>query len=127
MVTHLTLVDSLNSLNSCSLSTNIRSIHIILHHECLAFTNGDWTALRTLSTLPLLNSLRLLLYNMLNPPGNTSCEVIAETALTVADFGFYFRDVIIIVMLKLIMTWIWFIRNTLYSLNVYEIALLVYH
>ncbi len=91
MVTHLTLVDSLNSLNRCSLSTNIRSIHITLHHECLAFTNGDWTALRTLSTLSLLNSLCLLLYNMLNPPGNKSCEVIAETALTVADFGFCFR------------------------------------
>ncbi|CAF3140209.1 unnamed protein product, partial [Rotaria sp. Silwood2] len=91
MVTHLTLIDSLDALNSRSLSTNIRSIHIILHHECLDFASGDWTALRTLSTLPLLNSLRVLLYNMLNPPDDTSCKVIAETALIVADFGLCFR------------------------------------
>ena len=91
LVTHLILIDSLDSLNSRSLSTNIRSIQLILHHECLTFTSGDWTALRTLSNLPLLNSLRVLLYNMLNPPDDTSCEVIAETALMVSDFGFCFR------------------------------------
>ncbi|CAF1375226.1 unnamed protein product [Rotaria sordida] len=91
MVTHLTLIDSLDALNARSLSTNIRSIQIILHHECLDFASGNWTALRVLSTLPLLNSLRVLLYNMLNPPDDTSCKVIAETAMTVADFGFCFR------------------------------------
>ncbi len=89
--THLILIDSLDSLNSRSLSTNIRSIQLILHHECLAFTSGDWTALRMLSNLPLLNSLRVILYNMLNPPDDTSCEVIAETASMVTDFGFWFR------------------------------------
>lgn len=91
MVTHLTLIDSLDSLNSRSLSTNIRSIQIILHHPCLDFTNGDWIALRTLSALPVLKSLRVLLYDMLNPPDDTSCEIIAETALMVIDFGFCFR------------------------------------
>lgn len=91
MVTHLTLVDSLDSLNSRSLSTNIRSIQIILHQECRAFTNGDWTALRAVSALPLLKSLRVYLYDMRTPPNHTSAEIISKTALTVANFSLCFR------------------------------------
>jgi len=35
IVTHLTLIDSLDALNTRLLSTNIRSIRIILHCQCL--------------------------------------------------------------------------------------------
>ncbi|CAF3361268.1 unnamed protein product [Rotaria sp. Silwood2] len=72
MVTHLTLIDSLNALNTC-------------------FTGDDWIALHILSTLPLLNSSRVLLYDMRNPTNDTSSEIIATTALKVIDFDFCFR------------------------------------
>ncbi|CAF2577417.1 unnamed protein product [Rotaria sp. Silwood2] len=91
MVSHLTLIDSLDALNTHSLLTNVRSIQIVFHHECLDFAIGDWTSLRTLADLPLLNSLRVVLYNMLSPPNNSSCIIIAETGLKITDFGFCFR------------------------------------
>ncbi|CAF1222618.1 unnamed protein product [Rotaria sordida] len=91
MVSHLTLIDSLDALNTHSLLTNVRSIQIVFHHECLNFAIGDWTSLRILADLPLLNSLRVVLYNMLSPPNNSSCIIIAETALKITDFGFCFR------------------------------------
>jgi len=90
-VSHLTLTDSLDSLNSCSRLTNIRSIQITLNHECLRFASGDWTAFRILSTLPLLISLRVLLYEMDVPPDDINCQIIAETASMVSDFCFCFR------------------------------------
>ncbi|CAM4978380.1 unnamed protein product [Rotaria socialis] len=90
-VTHLILTDSLDSLNSCSLSTSIRSIQITLHHKWLNLGNDDWNAFRKLSTLPMLKSLRVLLRNMHTPPDDASCQIIAETALMVSDFCFCFR------------------------------------
>ena len=90
-VSHLILIDSLYSLNCYSLSLNIRSIQIILHYQCLASTTVDWTILCALSTLPLLKSLRILLYNMRIPPDDTSCQIIAETAPLLSDFSFCFR------------------------------------
>jgi hypothetical protein len=90
-VSRLILTDSLDSLNSCSRLTNIQSIQITLNRECLHFVSGDWTAFRILSTLPLLISLRVLLYDMDVPPDDTSCQIIAETAVLVLDFCFCFR------------------------------------
>ncbi|CAF2725237.1 unnamed protein product [Rotaria sp. Silwood2] len=90
---HLSLIDSIDSLNSCSLSTNIRSIQIVLHYECLRFASGDWTDLRRLSILPLLKSLRILLYGMHIPPDSTDCKIIAETAPLLSDFSFCFRRI----------------------------------
>jgi hypothetical protein len=78
-------------LNSSFLSKNIRSIQITLHHQCLRFATGDWTALSKLSSLPLLNSIRVLLYGMHIPPNDTSCQIIAEAASTVSDFSLCFR------------------------------------
>ena len=60
-VSHLILIDSLDSLNCYSLSLNIRSIQIILYYQSLPCTTMDWTALRA------------LLYNMRIPPNDTSC------------------------------------------------------
>ena len=90
-ISHLILIDSLDSLNCYSLSLNIRSIQIILHYQSLPFTTVDWTALCVLSTLPLLKSLHILLYDMRIPPDDTSCQIIAETARMLTDFCFCFR------------------------------------
>ncbi|CAF4315515.1 unnamed protein product [Rotaria sp. Silwood2] len=90
-ITHLILTDSLDSLNNCSLSTRIRSIQITLNHKWLRFGNDDWNAFRRLSTLPMLKSLRVLLRGMHTPPDDTSCQIIAETAVMVSDFCFCFR------------------------------------
>ncbi len=90
-LSRLILIDSLDSLNSCTLLTNIQSIQIILHHQYLCFGNDDWTILRTLSTLPRLISLRVVLYDMRVPPDDASCQIIAETAPIVSDFAFCFR------------------------------------
>lgn len=88
---HLVLTDSLDSLNTSSLLTNIRSIQITVYHQYLRFANIDWTVLTKLSGLPLLNSLRILLYNMRISPDDQSRRVIAETASMVSDFSFCFR------------------------------------
>jgi hypothetical protein len=90
-ISRLILTDSLDSLNNCTHLINIQSIQIILHYECLHFGNDDWTVLRTLSTFPRLKSLRLLLYDMHITPDSTSCQIIAEIAPIVSDFGFCFR------------------------------------
>ena len=90
-VSHLILIDSLDSLNCYSLSSNIRSIQIILHYQSLLFTTVDWTTLCALSTLPLLKSLRILLYDMRIPPDDASCQIIAETAPILTVLCFCFR------------------------------------
>ncbi len=88
---HLIITDSLDSLNSCLFSRNIRSIQITLNQEHLHFVRNSWADLPTLSTLPFLKSLRILLYGMNIPPNDTSCQIIAETASIVFDFCFCFR------------------------------------
>jgi hypothetical protein len=90
-VSRLTLINSLDSLNSCTHLTNTQSIQIILDHQYFYLGNDDWTVLRTLSTLPRLISLRIVLYDMRDSPNDTSCQIIAETAPIVSDFGFCFR------------------------------------
>ena len=81
---HLILTNSLDALNSSSLSTNIRSIQITVYHQCLRFANTEWTVLTKLSSLPMLNSLRISV-------DDQSRRVIAETASMVSDFSFCFR------------------------------------
>ncbi|CAF0882969.1 unnamed protein product [Rotaria sordida] len=44
MITYPTIIDSLDALNTQLIATNIRSIQIILHYQCLNFTSDDWTA-----------------------------------------------------------------------------------
>jgi hypothetical protein len=90
-VSRLILTDSLDSLNGCRYLTNLQSIQIILHYRSHRFGNDDWTVLRTISTLPRLFSLRVLLYNMRIPLDDTTCQIIAETAPIVSDFSFCFR------------------------------------
>ena len=71
---HLTLTDSLDVLHDCSsISTNIRSITIALHLRQTLLTNEHWSVLRELSSLPLLNSLRVILYDSRKPPDDWTC------------------------------------------------------
>ncbi|CAF1006048.1 unnamed protein product [Rotaria sordida] len=88
---HLILTDSFDSLNNWSYSRYIRSIQITLNYEHLHLARNDWADLRTLSTIPFLNSLRILLYGMVIPPDDISCQILAETASMVSDFCFSFR------------------------------------
>ncbi|CAF1345840.1 unnamed protein product [Rotaria sordida] len=88
---YLIITDSLDSLNSWFFSINIRSIQITLNHEHLHLARNDWNDLPTLSTLPFLKSLRILLYGINIPPNDTICQIIAETASTISDFCFCFR------------------------------------
>ncbi len=78
-------------MNSSSLSRNIRSIQITLHHQSLQFVSGDWTVLTKLSSLPFLNSLRILLYDMHIPPNDEHCQIIAKAASIVCNFSLCFR------------------------------------
>ena len=55
------------------------------------YATGDWTALRSLHSLPHLRSLRVVLYDLHMSADDRSCAIIAETAMSLVDFGFSFR------------------------------------
>ena len=55
------------------------------------FATGNWTALRSLRTLPHLKSLRVVLYGLHMAADHPSCEIIAQTAMWFVDFSFSFR------------------------------------
>ncbi|CAF3968982.1 unnamed protein product [Rotaria sordida] len=88
---HLIITDSLDLLNKCCFSRNIRSIQITLNQEYIHLARNDWNDLPILSTLPFLNSLRILLYDMNVPPNDVSRHIIVETISNMSDFCFCFR------------------------------------
>ncbi|CAF3343288.1 unnamed protein product [Rotaria sp. Silwood1] len=88
---HLIITDSLDLLNKCCFSRNIRSIQITLNQEYIHLARNDWNDLPILSTLPFLNSLRILLYDMNVPPNDISRHIIVETISNMSDFCFCFR------------------------------------
>lgn len=90
-LSRLILIDSLDVLNSNIAINNIRSIQIVLYHPSPGLVSDSWIALRAISTLRQLHSLRVNLYGMRIPPDDTSCQMIAETAPVVSDFAFCFR------------------------------------
>jgi hypothetical protein len=51
----------------------------------------SWTALRSLRSLPRLQSFRVVLYELHMSGDHPSCQTIAETAIQVVDFAFSFR------------------------------------
>ena len=90
---HLTLTDSLDVLHDCSsISTNIRSITIVLDLRERILTNGNWSVLQALPSLPLLSSLRVILYDTPQPPDDWTGRILAETAVSLTDFSFCFRQ-----------------------------------
>ena len=89
---HLNVINSLDALHRCcSISVNIQSIIIVIQRWNVPYATGNWPALRSLRSLPNLQSLRIVLYEMHIPAGDTGCEIIAETAMWVVDFAFSFR------------------------------------
>ena len=89
---HLTVINSVGALHRClSISMNIQSITIVLDQEYILFATGNWTALRSLRTLPHLRSLRVVLYTLYMSADDPSCQIIAETAMWIVDFAFSFR------------------------------------
>lgn len=90
---HLDVISSLDALHRCpSISTNIRSIIIGLQGCHIPYITGNWTALRSLRLLPHLRSLRVVLIDLHMSPGDPSCQIIAETAMSLVDFSFSFRQ-----------------------------------
>ena len=89
---HLNVMNSHDSLHRCSsISMNIQSLIIVLCRRYTPSAAGIRTTLRSLRTLPRLQSLRVILYDFDMPPDGPSCEMIAETAISLVDFAFCFR------------------------------------
>ena len=90
---HLILTNSLDVLHGCSsISTNIHSVTIALHLDDRILANENWGVLRALSSLPLLSSLRVILYDTPQPPDDWTGRILAETAVSLTDFSFCFRQ-----------------------------------
>ena len=90
---HLNVMNKLDSLHRCSsISMNIESIIIVLHRRHNPFAPGSWTSLQSLRALPRLRSLRVVLYDFHMFPDGPHCEIIAETAISLVDFAFCFRQ-----------------------------------
>ena len=89
---HLNVISSLDALHRCSsISMNIQSIIIVLHQQYLPYASGNWTALRSLRSLPHLRSLRVVMYELHMSADDPSCQIIAEAAVWFVDFSFSFR------------------------------------
>lgn len=89
---HITLTNSLNSLNNCSSSlVNVNSIQIVLYYQFLCFETPDWNLIRSLVKSPSLRSLRFVLYDMHTTLDDRTCQIIAETVSALTDFGICFR------------------------------------
>jgi hypothetical protein len=89
---HLNVNSSLDTLHRCSsISMNIQSIIIVIHHEDKSYATGNWAALRSLRSLPHLRSLRVVLYEVHMSADDPNCQIIAETAMWFVDFAFSFR------------------------------------
>jgi hypothetical protein len=89
---HVTLTNNFISLKTfSSFPYTIRSIHIVLHDYLPGFESCNWSVLRSLSSLPMIKSLRILLNNMINILNDDTCKIIAETIPILVDFVICFR------------------------------------
>jgi hypothetical protein len=89
---HVTLKNNLVALkNFSSFPTGIRSIQILLHANMPNFVASNWSTLRSLSALPMLTSLHIIINDMNTSLDDISCQTIAETAPMFVHFGIFFR------------------------------------
>ena len=77
--------------NLAFLPPSVCSIRIDLQYDTHQFVMPKWSELRSLSALPKMSSLRLTLFDVTTTPDETSCQIIAEVASTMADFSFCFQ------------------------------------
>ncbi|CAF1072776.1 unnamed protein product [Rotaria sp. Silwood1] len=89
---HVTLTNNLIALkNFSSFPPNIRSIQILLHANKPNFDSSNWSILRSLSALPMLTSLHIIMKDMNTGLDDISCQIIAETVPISVHFGICFR------------------------------------
>ncbi|CAF1415402.1 unnamed protein product [Rotaria sp. Silwood1] len=89
---HVTLTNNLIALkNFSSFPPNIRSIQILLHANKPNFDSSNWSILRSLSVLPMLTSLHIIMKDMNTGLDDISCQIIAETVPISVHFGICFR------------------------------------
>ena len=89
---HVILTNNLIALkNFSSFPTSIRSIQILLHPNMPNFVSSNWSVLCSLSALPMLISLHIVLNDMKTGLDETSCQIIAETVPMFVHFGICFR------------------------------------
>jgi hypothetical protein len=90
---HVTLTNNLIALkNFASFPTSIRSIQILFHANMPNFVSINWWTLRSLSALPMLTSLHIVLNDMTTGLDDISCQIIAETVPMFVHFGICFRS-----------------------------------
>jgi hypothetical protein len=90
---HVTLTNNLITLkNFSSFPPNIRSIQILLYGDKPNFSSNNWSILRSLSTLPMLTSLHIVINDMNTGLDDISCQIIAETVPIFVHFGIYLRN-----------------------------------
>ena len=90
---HVTLTNNLVALKDfSSFPTSIRSIQILFRPFLPNYLAVNWSVLRSLSTLPMLTSLHIILHDMDTGLDSTACQTIAETVPMLAHFGISFRQ-----------------------------------
>ncbi|CAF1305645.1 unnamed protein product [Rotaria sordida] len=90
---NITLANSINCLNDCSLlPITIRSIRILLFYTHPNYMLPNWPVMfDSLSKLSELTSLRIFMYDLPKTIDDRNCQTIAKAATLFSDFGFYFR------------------------------------
>jgi len=90
---NITLVNSIKCLYFGPLfPETVRSIRVLLFYSQPDYRPPDWPIiLRSLSTLPQLDSLRIFMYDLPKTIDDRNCEIIAKIAQLLRDFGFCFR------------------------------------
>jgi hypothetical protein len=89
---HVTLTNNLVALKSfSSFPTNIRSIRILFHANMPNFVSTNWSILRSVSSLPMLTSLHIIINDMNTGLDDITCQIIAETVPILVHFGICFR------------------------------------
>ena len=90
---HLTLINNLVALKDfSSFPSNIRSIQIILHPNMPNFVSNNWSILRSLSALPMLVSLDIVIHDSDAGFDHSICQIIAETVPILVHFSVRFRN-----------------------------------
>ena len=90
---HVTLTNNLVALKSfSSFPPNIRSIQILLRSRMPNFISNNWSVLRSLSALPKLTSLHIVLKNVETGLDENTCQIIAEIVPMLVHFSFCFRS-----------------------------------
>ena len=90
---HVTLTNNLVALKDfSSFPPSIRSIQILFRPFLPNYLAVNWSVLRSLSTLPMLTSLHIILHDVDTGLDSTACQIIAETVPMLAHFAISFRQ-----------------------------------